>query len=172
MTPVAAIILSAAARVGAPLLKDLLQKNVGGAAGEIGGAVIDAVARRAGVPVDALPDAAPEVIEAAVTQVEADLPQILMQQLEMQRESNRLMLAEMQKDTGFGWLWRPAGMWLMLVGVAWYVIFAPLLNTLLAALGSVVTIPAPVTFNEFVTVFMTYSGLYMGGNTVLRSIRK
>lgn len=172
MSAVAAILIEVAARVGAPLLKDLLQKQIGGAAGDVGGVVIDAIAKRAGIPVDELPTADLGVIESAVKQAEADLPQILVQQLEAQRESNKLMIAEMQKDTGFGWLWRPAGMWLMLVGVAWYVIIAPLLNALLAALGSPVAIPSPVTFNEFVTVFMTYAGLYMGGNTVLRTIKK
>lgn len=172
MSAVAAILIEVAARVGAPLLKDLLQKQIGGAAGDVGGVVIDAIAKRAGIPVDELPTADPAMIESAVKQAEADLPQILVQQLEAQRESNKLMIAEMQKDTGFGWLWRPAGMWLMLVGVAWYVIIAPLLNALLAALGSPVAIPSPVTFNEFVTVFMTYAGLYMGGNTVLRTIKK
>lgn len=172
MSAVAAILIEVAARVGAPLLKDLLQKQIGGAAGDVGGVVIDAIAKRAGIPVDELPTADPAVIETAVKQAEADIPQILVQQLEAQRESNKLMIAEMQKDTGFGWLWRPAGMWLMLVGVAWYVIIAPLLNALLAALGSPVAIPSPVTFNEFVTVFMTYAGLYMGGNTVLRTIKK
>ncbi len=172
MSAVAAILIDVAARVGAPLLKDLLQKQIGGAAGDVGGVVIDAIAKRAGVPVEELPTADRGVIESAVKQTAADLPQILVQQLEAQRESNKLMIAEMQKDTGFGWLWRPAGMWLMLVGVAWYVIIAPLLNALLAALGSPVAIPSPVTFNEFVTVFMTYAGLYMGGNTVLRTIKK
>lgn len=172
MSAIAAILIEAAARVGAPILKDLLQKQIGGTAGEIGSVVVDAVASRAGVTVDDIASADPSVLDEAVRKTEADLPQILVQQLQIQRESNKLMLAEMQKDTGFGWLWRPAGMWMMLAGVAWYVVAAPLLNAMLEAVGSTVTIAQPVTFNEFVTVFMTYAGLYMGGNTVLRSFKK
>lgn len=172
MSAVVSILLGTAARIGVPILKDILQKQIGGTAGEIGGVVIDSIAQRVGVPVDKLSEADPSAIEDAMRATEADLPQILVQQLEIQRESNKLMLAEMQKETAFGWLWRPAGMWLMLVGIAWYVIIAPLLNAIMAAAGSGVTIPTPVTFNEFVTVFMTYCGLYMGGNTVIRSLKK
>ncbi len=76
-----------------------------------------------------------------------------------------LQLAEMNKESAFGWLWRPAGMWLMLACIAWYVCFRPLLNAALAALGSQVTIDIGLDMATFLTIFMTYAGLYMGGNT-------
>ena len=79
------------------------------------------------------------------------------------------MLEEMKKETAFGWLWRPAGMWLLLFCIAWYVVLLPLLNTLLSAAGARQGVLLIVSFSEFVPVFVTFVGLYMGGNTVLRA---
>ena len=166
------ILVEVAAKVGAPIIKGILEKHVGGTAGEVGGVVIDAIAEKAGVSPDELQNVPAKDLEAAVSEVETQAPEIIRAYTESQREANRLQLAEMAKDSDFGWLWRPAGMWLMLVCVAWYVILVPLLNAVLAAIGAHTTISLIVDFASFVTVFMTYCALYMGGNTVLRSFVK
>ncbi|MCA1490080.1 hypothetical protein I6F11_04000 [Ensifer sp. NBAIM29] len=166
------ILVDVAAKVGAPLIKGILEKHVGGTAGEVGGVVIDAIAEKAGVAPEKLQDVPVKDLEAAVAQVETDAPEIIRAYTESQRETNRLQLAEMSKENNFGWMWRPAGMWLMLVCVAWYVILVPLLNAVLAAIGARTTVALIVDFASFVTVFMTYCTLYMGGNTVLRSFIK
>jgi hypothetical protein len=111
-------------------------------------------------------------IEAAVAAVEAETPELVLAYNDRQRMANELMLAEMNKETGFGWLWRPAGMWLMLACIAWYVIVVPLLNTLLQAVGAHSVVALVVDFASFIPVFMTYAGLYMGGNTVIRATTK
>ncbi len=82
--------------------------------------MIDAIAQRAGVPIEKLPDLPEHELEDAVKSVEADSPQLIDALLESQREANKLMLAEMQKDSAFGWMWRPAGMWLLLLMLAWF----------------------------------------------------
>ncbi|KQV31203.1 hypothetical protein ASE23_06830 [Rhizobium sp. Root73] len=166
------ILIDVAAKVGAPLVKRILQEKVGGVAGDLGGTVIDAIATRAGVPPEELPSLPAPRIEAAVAAVEAETPELVLAYNDRQRMANELMLAEMNKETGFGWLWRPAGMWLMLACVAWYVVLRPLVNATLAALGSRVAVDLGIDMPTFLTIFMTYSGLYMGGNTVIRAVKK
>jgi len=168
----ASILIDIAAKVGAPIVKGILEKHVGGTAGDLGGKVIDVIAGNAGVTPEQLPDVSTGQLEAAVLGAEAVTPELILADVERQKEANRLMLAEMEKETGFGWLWRPAGMWLMLGCIAWYVILRPLLNTVLQALGSPAAIDTGFDMSTFLTIFMTYAGLYMGGNTVIRAVKK
>lgn len=161
----AGILVDVAAKVGAPLVKGILQKHVGGTAGELGGVVIDAIAEKAGVPPEDLQSVPPAELEKAVAAVEAETPELVAAWTESQREANRLMLAEMQKETPFGWMWRPAGMWLMLVCIAWYIIVRPLLNAALWALGTATQIEIGLDVATFLGIFTIYTGLYMGGNT-------
>lgn len=166
------ILIEVAAKVGAPLVKKILQDKVGGVAGELGGTVIDAIATKAGVPPEELQDLPGPKLEEAVAAVEAETPELVIAYNQRQQMALDLQLAEMNKETGFGWLWRPAGMWLMLACIAWYVAVRPLLNALLGALGSPVTIDTGIDMPTFLTIFMTYAGLYMGGNTFIRATTK
>ncbi|MBO3760339.1 hypothetical protein [Ciceribacter sp. L1K22] len=175
MSPIVAIVLSAAAKIGAPIVKGILEKHVGGTASEIGGTVIDAIAGQAGVPVEDLPKLPPAELEEAVRSVEQIAPELILADVERQKEANRLMLAEMEHaaktgEPGWTWTWRPAGMWLMLSCIAWYVIIVPVLNLLLTALGAQAKVELTVDFVSFVGVFVTFTTLYMGGNTALRGI--
>jgi hypothetical protein len=172
MSVLATILIAAATKVGAPIVKSILQDHVGGVAGELGGTIIDAIAEKAGVPAEDLSTLPQATLEDAIARVEPETPALVHAYVESQKEANRLMLAEMQKEGGFGWLWRPAGMWLMLACTAWYVIVVPLINTLLSALGARSTLGLVVDFASFIPVFMTYAGLYMGGNTVIRATSK
>lgn len=172
MSALASILIGAALRVGAKTVKTILEQQVGGVAGEIGGTVVDAIAKQAGVTVDELPTLPQPKLDDAVSQVEPIAPALILAEVEQQKEANRLMLAEMNKDTSFGWLWRPAGMWLMLACIAWYVAVRPLLNALLWSFGTGVQIEIGLDMPTFLTIFMTYAGLYMGGNTVIRAVKK
>lgn len=164
MSAIAGILVGVAAKVGAPIVKELLEKHLGGTAGQMGGAVVDAIAAEAGVPPERLAHEPPSVLEEAVLNVEMD-PQLILAHVEAQKLSNQLQLAEMEKDSAFGWMWRPAGMWLMLACIAWYIIISPLLNALLSALGAREGIVMIVDFASFVTVFVTYTTFYLGGHT-------
>ncbi|KQO80230.1 hypothetical protein [Rhizobium sp. Leaf262] len=113
MSALVSVLIGAAIRVGADTVKAILEKQVGGVVGELGGTVIDAIAAQAGITPEALPNLPPAELDAAIAKVEQQTPELLAF-VEQQKETNRLMLAEMNKDTSFGWLWRPAGMWLML----------------------------------------------------------
>lgn len=172
MTPIASILIGAAAKVGAPIVKGILEKHVGGAAGQIGGTVIDAIAAQAGVPPEEIPNLPEQHLEEAVAAVEARTPELILAEVEQQKQANAVMLEEMKKDTSFGWLWRPAGMWLMLICIAWFVIIRPVLNALLWTKGAAVQIEVGIDLPTFLGIFVTYTGLYMGGNTLIRSVKK
>lgn len=167
MSVALSVVVAAAARVGAPFIKSLLRDKVGGVPGEIGEAIINAVAERAEVDPKDIPDLEDDVLENAVRAVEAEGPAILDAYLAMQKEANALQLAEMSKDSAFGWMWRPAGMWLMLGALFWYIILVPVLNALLPT-----PLEMAVGFEDFVAVFITFTGLYMGGHTVKAAFRK
>jgi len=172
MSALASVLIGAAIRVGADTVKAILEKQVGGVVGELGGTVIDAIAAQAGVTPEALPNLPPAELDTAIAKVEQQTPELVMAFVEQQKETNRLMLAEMNKDTSFGWLWRPAGMWLMLACIARYVGVRPLLNAVLWSFGSGIQIEIGLDMPTFLTIFMTYAGLYMGGNTVIRAVKK
>lgn len=159
MSVILSLVLAAAARVGAPVIKSLLHDKVGGVVGDLGETIIDAVAQQAGVPSTELEQLPAEDLDKAVAAVEGDAPALLGAYLAAQKETNRLMLAEMDKS-GFGWMWRPAAMWGMLVCIAWYVFVVPLINLMLTSPLKLV-----VTFGDFTTIFVTFIGLYMGGHT-------
>lgn len=169
MSALVSILIGAAAKVGAPIIKRILEDKLGGAAGELGGVVIDAIAEKAGVAPEDIPALPADRLEAAVSAVEAETPELIAAWNDQQQETNRLMLEEMKKETAFGWLWRPAGMWLMLACIVWYVMFLPLLNTALSAAGARERVLVTVSFADFFQIFLVFVGLYMGGNTVIRA---
>ncbi|MCR5855979.1 TraR/DksA C4-type zinc finger protein [Mesorhizobium sp. J428] len=113
------ILIAVAAKVGAPLVKSILEKKIGGKAGEIGGAVIDAIAGKADVTPDELPRLPTDELEEAVRQVEAEAPEMIAAFVEQQREQNRLQLEEMKTEPAWTWAWRPAGMWMFNALVVW-----------------------------------------------------
>lgn len=172
MTVIASILVGVAAKVGAPIVKSLLEQHLGGTASQVGGAVIDAIAERAGVPVEKLPNLPEHELEDAVKSVEADSPQLIDALLESQREANKLMLAEMQKESAFGWMWRPAGMWMLLLLIGWFAMGRPIVNAILWAFMPGLQIEQGIDWPTLLGIFTVYTGLYMGGNTLLRTVKK
>jgi hypothetical protein len=171
MSILASILIEAAARIGAPVVKSLLEKHVGGIAGEAGGAVIDAIAKQAGVQPEQLPQLPADRIERAIEEVE-ESPDLILAQSRSQELANELMIAEMQKEHWFGWAWRPAGMWLMLACVAWLMIVLPVVNAILWALVPGIQIQAGIDLANFFGIFTIYTSLYMGGHTVMKAVEK
>lgn len=172
MSAIASILIGVAAKVGAPIVKGILEQHVGGAASDIGGAVIDAIAGKAGVPPEQLEHLPPAVLENAVASIEHETPELLLAHIEQQKETNKLMLAEMQGESAFGWMWRPAGMWLMLACVGWLMFVRPLLNAALWGMGSTIQIEVGLDIATFLGIFTVYTSLYMGGHTALKVFKK
>lgn len=151
------IILDAAAKVGAPIVKGILTKHVGPLAGSVAGDVIDSVVKNAGGA--DLSTATPEVVGAAVTATEAETPEILAQWVASQKLANDLQLAEMAKDETWTWAWRPAWMWLLAFIWTYALVLRPLVNASLSA--SIEGIDT----STLLMLTSAYLALYMGGHT-------
>lgn len=154
---IASILIGAAARVGAPLVRSVLERAVGKTGSELAGAVIDEVKRRAGAErLETLPQAE---VDAAVAATEADMPAILAAWNDSQRLSLELQRAEMDRGNWFAWAWRPAAMWLTLALWAFALLVQPLAN----AFGAGLSAPDLGMLMQFSGLYMA---LYMGGHTL------
>lgn len=151
---------SIAAKVGAPLIKGLVEKHAGPIAGSVTGAVLEAIASKLGVPADEIPNASPAAIERAVVEVEAESADVIAAWSEQQRLANELMTAEMTTEPVWTWAWRPAWMWLLAFLWTYGLVIRPLVN---AALGSSIEV---LDLGTLMTLTGVYVGLYMGGHTV------
>lgn len=170
MDPViGSILISAAAKVGAPLVKGLLEKvGLGGAAADIAGTVIDSVAEKLGVPASDIPNQPADKIEAAVQATEADTPQLVLAWAKQQELSNQLQLAEMQPgDPIWTWAWRPAWMWFLGFLFLFRLVLVPIAD---AALGS--DVAASVDLGTMMTLTTWFMALYMGGHTIKEAVSK
>lgn len=172
MSALVPILISVAAKIGAPIVKSILQQHVGGAAGEIGGTIIDAIAGKAGVKPDELPNVPEKDLEKAVAAVEEAAPEILIQWNVQQKQTHELMRAEMDAGPFWSWAWRPGGMYLL--GMFWvlYVLVYPLLNLFLRLWGASATLETMVDVATLLAISGGFISLYMGGYTALKGIEK
>lgn len=154
MSVVLSTVLGAALNTTAPMVRALLDRHAGPLAGSLAGSIIDAVAKRAGVPADALPDVSTQTLREAVVEAEQwDVPglvSVYMQGLTLQQS-----LAEGDRaEGGLAAAWRWGWMYLLAAFWVWALILAP-----------VFALPGIDT-----AVLMTLTGwfisLYMGGHTV------
>lgn len=169
---IASILVSVATKVGAPIVKGVLEKYVGGAAGEIGGTIIDAIAGRAGVPAEDLPKLPEQELEAAVRAAEGQAPDILVQWNIQQKQTHEQLRAEMEKGPFWSWAWRPAGMYLLGFFWALYVFIYPSMNLFLRLFGASEQLQTIVGVADLTAISGGFITLYMGGYTVLRGVEK
>lgn len=159
-----AILLQIAGTVAAPVIKKILGDKLGGMGGELAGRVVDIIADKAGVPVEKLAEA--KNLPAAIEAAEPMAVELLAQHVESQRLMNETLKAELDKGgPTWTWAWRPFGMWLFLGIIAHLTFLVPLLNIVLTSpLILVMDVPT------IVTLFLTYTGLYMGGHTAKAAV--
>jgi hypothetical protein len=132
---------------------------VGGRAAELGGAVIDAVARQAGVPPAALPDLPPERLDAAVVAVERDPGMVALWARDA--DARAALLAAEQRESWLAWGWRPAWMWLLALLWTVRLLVAPIADAVWG-LG----LSAGMDAGVMMTLTGSYLALYMGGHTI------
>lgn len=162
------ILIAAAARVGAPLVKALLEKHVGGVAGEIGGTIIDSIAANAGVTPAELPQLASRDLDAAVILTEEIAPELVAQWNIQQAQAISLQKAEMDKsEAAWTWAWRPAWMWFL--GFLW-LFRAVVIPVIDVSIGSDMAAALPLDALFWLTA--TFSGFYMGGHTIKDGLSK
>lgn len=156
-----AVVLDTAIKVGAPLVKSILQKSLGGSTGGIlADVILDKVSDKVGVPVEKLDTVNPGRLELAVREVERETPEIINAYLETQREMNRMQIAELDKsESTWTWAWRPAWMWLL--GFLW--VYAFVLQPLIKA--ALITSLMLIDVSVLMTVTGIFVTFYMGGHT-------
>lgn len=153
-----AVILGMAAKIGAPIIKSIIEKKIGGVSGDLAGAVIDAVAEKAGVAREQLSAAPVSKIEEAVRQVEAEAPEMIALYEAGLKGQFELLQAELQE--GFwqsAWRWG----WMYLLAFLWVCAF--LLFPVLKAFGIALD---PIDSATLMTLTGWFISLYMGGHTV------
>ena len=153
-----AVILGIAAKIGAPIVKSIIEKKIGGVTGDLAGSVIDAVAEKAGVAPEQLSTAPVTRIEEAVRQVEAEAPEMIALWEAGLKGQFELLQAETRE--GFGpsaWRWG----WMYLLAVLWVCAF--LVVPVLKAFGIALD---PIDRATLMTLTGWFISLYMGGHTV------
>jgi len=129
MSALASILLGAAGELAVPAIKEILGDKLGGAGGEIAGKVIDAIAEKAGVSVEDLPNLESGDLKNAIEEAEPVAADILVQHVESQRLMNETLRAEMDKGgPTWTWAWRPGWMWLLAFVWLYALILRPLTN--------------------------------------------
>lgn len=167
MSALASILLSAAGELAVPIIKKILGNKLGGAGSEIAGKVIDAIAEKAGVSPEALPDLPAGDLQEAIVAAEPAAADILMHHVESQRLMNETLKAELDKGgPTWTWAWRPGWMWLLAFVWLYALILRPLTN---AAFGASIE---AIDLGILMTLTGVFTGLYMGGHTALRGIEK
>ena len=163
MSAIAAIIATAAARVGAGMVQTVIGNRIGGSAGQVAGdlagTVIDTVARKAGVAPDALSDLDPGTLDDAVRQTETAMPELIAL-WQAGLEGQFALLRAETKQGGLAAFWRYGWMYLLALFWIWRILVLPIVNARL-------TIPVEaVDFGVLLTLTSWFMALYMGGHTV------
>jgi hypothetical protein len=151
---IASILLPIAKRAGARAVEHYLGKG----AAELTEEIVDTIAKAAGAKPEDLPSMPEKRLEDAVLKVEPLTPAIVTAWVEQQREANRLMMAEMEKESAWSWAWRPATMWLIAAFWLWSLVLVPIANALAGA-------QIPVFLQELTWFTTAYMALYMSGHT-------
>ena len=158
MTGLESILIGVATKVGAPIVKTILVNKVGGKAGEVGGAIIDAIAGHAGVTPAELPTVPAKELGEAVKATEAEAPEIVALWAQGLAGQFALLQAE-QAEAWYQSAWRWGWMYLLAVFWTCYVLVFPALSTG----GIEVERVDPAILLTLTTWFIS---LYMGGHTV------
>jgi len=151
-----------AGQIGAPIIRDVLARKIGGGNAEIVGQIIDVVAREAGVETGALEGLAqsdPEtVMEALVNsdQTASELVSVYMAEL----EAKSRMFAVEDKGPFLAWAWRPLGMYVVFGLWLWNFIILHVANAIWK-----IALP-PMETGALIQLSALYLSLYMGGHTV------
>ena len=159
-----AVILSIAAKIGAPIIKSIIEKKIGGTTGDLAGSVIDAVVTRVGVPAEDLVKAPVGRLEEAVRDVEQQAPEMIALWEAGLKGQFELLQAELQE--GFwqsAWRWG----WMYLLAFLWVCAF--LLFPVLKAFGIRID---PIDSATLMTLTGWFISLYMGGHTVKEFCRQ
>ena len=152
-----------AAKVGATLVKNVLEgklgAGVGQAGGDLAGTIIGTIAERAGVAPQQLPALPEKDIERAVIETEELAPELL--QLWQAGLAGQFALLQAEQKEGF-WqsFWRYGWMYLLAIFWTWRIIVLPVVNAKSATPIEAIDLAVLLTLTTW------FIALYMGGHTV------
>ena len=155
-------LLPLAAQVGAPIVERLLTDKIGAGGAGLARRVIETIAEQAGTTpagLEALAQSNPELVSAAIAEVERMSPELVA----LYSEGLEYQMAALEAEAdGPLWMraWRPAGMYLLGFLWLWNVV-------ILHSLNAIFKIALPPLDNVIlVQISGAYMGLYMGGHTL------
>lgn len=155
---ITSILIAAATKVGAPIIKGVLEKHVGGFAGTLAGTVVDQVAERLGVEPEALPSVDEAELGNAVSEVNANMPELIA--LYEKGLQGQFALLQAEQAEGFwqsAWRWG----WMYLLAFLWICAF--LLFPVLRVFDIYID---PIDSATLMTLTGWFISLYMGGHTL------
>lgn len=156
------ILANLAGQFGAPLVKSILDRTIGGDNAALADAVVRTIAGHAGVAPSKLPEiatAAPDDVRSAVLATEAIAPELVAiyaRGLDGQFALLQAETAEGPLQSGWRWGW----MYLLAFFWIWRLVILPIVN---ASLGAAIEAPDPAIMMTLTSWFIA---LYMGGHTV------
>jgi hypothetical protein len=163
MSAIGAILAGVASKVGATLVKNVLEgrlgASVGQAGGDLAGTVIDTIAEKAGVAPEKLPDLPEKDLGAAIRETEAIAPELI-QLWQAGLAGQFALLQAEQNEAWFQSAWRWGWMYLLAFFWTWRIIILPVINA-----GSEAAIEA-IDLAVLLTLTTWFISLYMGGHTV------
>lgn len=162
MNDLSSALIGIATKIGAPLVKSMLEQKLGPMGGALADAVIGAVASNAGVSVDELPEVIakrPRDIEIAVGATEEIAPHLAALYGQGLAHQTAIMSAEdkegpLQSGWRWGWMYFLAFLWF------WRLVLLPVVNS---ATGADIE---RVDLGIMLTLTSWFIALYMGGHTV------
>lgn len=162
MTDLNSMLIDIATKVGAPIVKSVLEQKLGPMGGALADAVIGAIAGNAGVPAEQLPEVAaaePNIIYDAVKQTEGIAPHLVTLYGQGLAHQSAIMTAEdkegpLQSGWRWGWMYFLAFLWF------WRLVLLPVVNAITGADIERVDLGIMLTLTSW------FIALYMGGHTV------
>lgn len=157
-----------ALQTGLPILEQVLSRKLGDQNGSLATTVIRAIAERAGVTADALPELVTEnpgrVIDA-MREVERMSPELVGLYAAGVQGQFALLQSEAAEPL-WARAWRPGGMYLVMFLWLWNIVILHVAN----AVWKIALPPAP--FDALGWLTGIYFSLYMGGHTVKDVVQK
>lgn len=155
------ILVGLAANVGAPLVKQILEKKFGPGSGQLADVVIKTIAEHASVPVSELPDAIeknPSIVRDGIIVAEGMAPELVaLYSAGLAGQFGLLQAEQAEGPWQSGWRWG----WMYLLAVFW--IWVILIVPTVALIGPKVE---TIDLGVLMTLTSWFIALYMGGHTL------
>lgn len=163
-----AALISLAAEIGAPVVRQILARKLGPQNGDLAADVIERIAEHAGVSPDVLPELASArdtVVIEAMREVEQMGPELI--ELYARGLEGQFALLQSERDDP-AWMraWRPLGMYFTMFLWGWQIVFLHVANAIWK-----IALP-PADWQALIIWTSLYLSLYMGGHTLKDAMTK